>query len=71
MDILYLSTKLELDRFTNNPDLSSDRKDINTNAHAHTSTLTKTDTLRIYHILSSNYGTTESENKKHDLFVNS
>ena len=41
MGILYLSTKFELDRFTNNGDLLSDRKktgNINTHTDKHTQT---------------------------------
>ena len=47
MDILYLSTKFELDWFTNNEDLSSDRnrwKDTLTDRHIDTPTHTHTNT---------------------------
>ena len=51
MGIFYLSTKFELDRFTNNEDLLSDR---NHKKHTQTDTQTESDTLPIYDIGSSN-----------------
>ena len=45
MDIIYHSTKFELDLSTNNGDLLTDRKktgNTHTNTHAHTQTKTET-----------------------------
>ena len=81
MGILYLSTKFELDRSTNNGDLLSDRTKApgNTDKHTNSHTETETDILPIYYLGSSNKFVSgfpewlvvhQSEKKSQDLSPN-